>query len=86
MRRQEKVDVWKEEKSVGIGSYGNVRLHRCLTSKDEAQVQAVKAVSKKSLSFTGIDFLKELEAIAKFSQQKVCLYYPYLVPLLTSVC
>ncbi|KAJ5085852.1 hypothetical protein N7532_010623 [Penicillium argentinense] len=83
MRRQEKVDVWKEEKSIGNGSYGSVRLHRCLTSKDEVQVQAVKAISKKSLSFTGINFLKELEAIAKFSQQKVCFYYPFIVPLLT---
>lgn len=74
LRRREKRDVWEEEKSVGSGSYGNVLLYKCLTSEDQAELQAVKMVSKKSLSSGGVDLFKELEAIAKFSRQKV--WYP----------
>lgn len=72
IRRKEKKDVWEKQRSVGIGSYGNVWLHRCLTSEGQAELQAVKMITKKSLSSGGIDLFKELEAIAKFSQRKVC--------------
>ncbi|OQE44134.1 hypothetical protein PENCOP_c002G08812 [Penicillium coprophilum] len=70
VRRQERLDVWKKEKPVGSGSYGSVWLHRCLTSEDQGELQAVKMVNKTQLSSGGIDFCKELEAIAKFSQKK----------------
>ncbi|KAJ5599313.1 hypothetical protein N7450_000380 [Penicillium hetheringtonii] len=70
LRRRERRDVWEQKESVGSGSYGNVLLYKCLTSEDQAELQAVKMVSKKSLFSGGIDLFKELEAIAKFSRQK----------------
>ncbi|KAJ5607563.1 hypothetical protein N7537_004182 [Penicillium hordei] len=70
VRREEKKEVWKEEKPVGSGSYGSIWAHKCLTSEDQGELQAVKKISRKSLSSDGIDFFKELEAIAKFSQRK----------------
>jgi hypothetical protein len=73
VRRKEKLDVWKKEKPVGSGSYGNIWLHRCLTSEAQGELQAVKSIRKTSLSSGGIDFFKEIEAIAKFSQRKVCI-------------
>ncbi|KAJ5356301.1 hypothetical protein N7517_010910 [Penicillium concentricum] len=70
VRRQERLDVWKKEKAVGSGSYGSVWVHRCLTSENQGELQAVKMVNKSQLSSGGIDFCTELEAIAKFSQKK----------------
>ncbi|KAJ5952245.1 uncharacterized protein N7479_010658 [Penicillium vulpinum] len=70
VRRKERLDIWKKEKPVGSGSCGSVWLHRCLTSENQEELQAVKMVNKKHLSSGGIDFCKELEAIAKFSQKK----------------
>lgn len=78
MRRKERLDVWKKEKSVGCGSYGSVWLHRCLTSEDQAELQAVKILGKRLLSSVRIDFYKELETIAKFSQKKVHLFLPIM--------
>ncbi|KAJ5504905.1 kinase-like protein [Penicillium fimorum] len=71
VRRMERLDIWKNEKEVGSGSFGNVWLQRCLTSEDQSELQAVKMVRKRKLSSNGIDFFKELEAMAKFSQRKI---------------
>lgn len=70
-RRKPREDVWAKEKTIGQGSFGSVWLHRCLN--DQTQLQAVKMVSKQDLARgpSGIDYNKELEAIAKFSLPKV---------------
>ncbi|KAJ5669494.1 hypothetical protein N7462_010564 [Penicillium macrosclerotiorum] len=67
-RRRPRKDVWEEVKKLGKGAYGTVSLQRCLTS-DKAELQAVKKI-KKTILPKRIDYFKELEAIAKFSQKK----------------
>ncbi|KAJ5594729.1 uncharacterized protein N7459_000937 [Penicillium hispanicum] len=69
MRRKLQKDTWREERLLGSGSFGTVSLHKCLTSEGPAQLQAVKSINK-AIADEGIDYYKELEAIAKFSQTK----------------
>ncbi|OQD83593.1 hypothetical protein PENANT_c016G09617 [Penicillium antarcticum] len=68
-RRRQRKDTWQVEKLLGSGSSGTVSLHKCLTSEGQAELQAVRMINKALLS-KGIDYYKELEAIAKFSQKK----------------
>lgn len=79
-RRKETVHFWEAEEELGRGAYGSVWLHRCLTSEDQAEVQAVKKLKKRVLSSAGISFVKELETIAKFSQRKVGDIHLWLLP------
>ncbi|KAJ6013055.1 hypothetical protein N7522_003410 [Penicillium canescens] len=69
VRRRQRKDTWQFEKLLGSGSFGTVSLHKCLTSESQAELQAVKMIDKNVVS-KGIDYYKELEAIAKFSQRK----------------
>ncbi|KAJ5580275.1 uncharacterized protein N7459_006260 [Penicillium hispanicum] len=70
VRRKETEDVWKREKLLGKGSYGTVWLHRCLSSHDQTPpLQAVKVVTKALMAHDKINYHKELEIIAKFSQK-----------------
>lgn len=70
-RRQERRQAWKEQRLLGGGSFGDVYLHQCSSSANETQLQAVKTIDKARMAKEKIDFYKEIEAIAKFSQQKV---------------
>lgn len=70
--RRERKYVWIKGKLLGRGSYGNVYLHRCSTGNGGAtQFQAVKTIDKALMAAHRINYHKEVEAIAKFSQQKV---------------
>jgi hypothetical protein len=69
-RRKPRKDTWQAVRRLGAGSFGTVSLHKCLTSEGEAELQAVKTIEKSVIS-RGIDYYRELEAIAKFSQKKV---------------
>lgn len=71
VRRREKQEIWKKEKSIGADTSSNVHRHRCLTGETPGELQAVKKIPKDSEHSNGVDFSKELEAIAKFSQKKV---------------
>ncbi|KAJ5217800.1 uncharacterized protein N7469_011425 [Penicillium citrinum] len=62
--------VWKKEKLLGSGSFGDVYLHRCATVGGAAGLQAIKEIDKTRISSNKIDYYKEIEAIARFSQQK----------------
>lgn len=69
-RRRPRKDTWQTVKLLGRGLYGTVSLHRCLTSEGKAELQAVKTIEKAVIS-EGVNYYRELEAIAKFSQKKV---------------
>lgn len=71
VRRKERCDVWKTEQELGQGAFGNVWVHRCLTSKGQPEVQAVKTIDKRQMAANHIDYHRELEANAKFSLEKV---------------
>lgn len=72
VRRLRKEEKWKKEKHLGQGSFGSVWLEQCL-STGKAKYRAVKAVPKVSPFSQDVDYMRELEADAKFSQKKVLL-------------
>jgi hypothetical protein len=78
VRRQERRQAWKEDRFLGDGSFGDVYLHQCSSSENETQIQAVKTIDKARMAKQKIDIYKEIEAIAKFSQQKV---RPLIIPM-----
>jgi hypothetical protein len=65
-------EVWLRKSQVGRGAYGEVWLENCIRGNRGVDVRAVKQVSTKPLdSGKPIDYSRELEAIAKFSHNKV---------------
>jgi len=82
-RRQRIEQRWEAAGIIGRGSFGEVRLERCTSSglpHHVGQLRAVKIVRKAANDSLGNDpptYHRELEAIAKFSQKRVCsaIYY-----------
>jgi len=67
-RRREREEIWKKKRHLGIGIFGTVWLEECIS---EDKLRAVKEVSKSAPGSRSMDYNRELEAIARFSQQKV---------------
>ncbi|KAF7626482.1 hypothetical protein AFLA_013873 [Aspergillus flavus NRRL3357] len=65
-----KKEIWKKEKLLGEGTYGKVWLERCSSREGPARLRAVKMIIKPTNSAHRAYCDQELEAIAKFSQQK----------------
>ncbi|KAK3989414.1 Serine/threonine-protein kinase RAD53 [Cladorrhinum sp. PSN332] len=65
---------WRRIRKLGSGAFGSVWLEKCdrMVRKDAPSVRAVKEIKFNS----GIDFTRELEAIAKFSNNE---YLPSFV-------
>ncbi|KAJ5512127.1 Tetratricopeptide-like helical [Penicillium fimorum] len=65
-----KVEHWKRQKRVGKGAYGNVWLEECTQgARSGRKVRAVKQIDING-GLGAIDYNRELEAIAKFSQPR----------------
>jgi hypothetical protein len=78
-KRISRKEYWKLEQPVGQdgvlgrGSFGQVRLQRCIAgSTKQGTLRAVKEIRKQSDSTGSLDYNRELEAIAKFSADRVC--------------
>lgn len=71
-RCRERQHIWIKERLLGKGSYGDVYLYKCSTDGGRNELQAVKMIDKSLMARKRINYHKEVEAIAKFSQQKVC--------------
>ncbi|GAM44149.1 HET-s/LopB domain protein [Talaromyces pinophilus] len=71
VRRLRKEEVWRKVKYLGEGGFGSVWLEQCPTTGSQPKSRAVKAIPKVSTLSLTIDYKRELEAIAKFSQAKV---------------
>lgn len=71
VRRQRKEESWERVKHLGKGGGGSVWLEHCLSVGSKPKTRAVKAIPKESSLSQTIDYTRELEAIAKFSQAKV---------------
>jgi hypothetical protein len=67
-RRTREQERWEVTKELGRGSYGVVWLEKCTAGPSSGEVRAVKELMKGT---TSIKYGRELEAIAKFSQDKV---------------
>lgn len=64
-------EYWKRERCIGGGSYGRVWLERCLKGEKDYSIRAVKEIQKPKQSAKASDYNRELEAIAKFSHERV---------------
>lgn len=62
---------WERGRNLGAGSFGTVWLEKLVTENDEEKYRAVKGIRKGVQRSKAIDYSRELEAIAKFSHQKV---------------
>ena len=86
-----RAEYWKRERRIGRGGFSTVWLGKCVKGQGEADVRAVKQFPKPARAK---DYVRELEASAKFSHSRVCLrmrllrccYFIHLVcPLLRAV-
>ena len=75
-RRTRTEERWQRIRDLGRGASGQVWLHKCVSGPSSGQVRAVKEIWKETASSAPgiappINYYRELEAIAKFSQKKV---------------
>ncbi|KAI0148960.1 kinase-like domain-containing protein [Pestalotiopsis sp. NC0098] len=68
-RRVRREERWVRQKFVGQGAYGRVYLEQCETG-GSSRLRAVKEIKKSVTIGEEIDYVRELEAVAKFSHQK----------------
>ncbi|KAK3317702.1 calcium/calmodulin-dependent protein kinase type 1B, partial [Cercophora scortea] len=61
---------WEPTEELGRGSYGVVTLEKCTSGPASGQVRAVKRLEKGAGHHASLSYRRELEAIAKFSQEK----------------
>lgn len=61
---------WVRQALVGRGAYGTVYLEKC-ESGDITKLRAVKEIKKWVVPGEELDYMRELEAVAKFSHQNV---------------
>lgn len=71
-RRVRREERWVRRNFVGRGAYGSVYLEQCVTGTSK-KIRAVKEVKKSVVAGQELDYVRELEAVAKFSHQKVSL-------------
>jgi serine/threonine protein kinase len=72
--RQRKMRIeerWERGRNLGTGSFGTVWLEKLVTENGEKKYRALKEIRKGVQLPKAIDYRRELEAIAKFSHQKV---------------
>jgi serine/threonine protein kinase len=62
---------WERGRNLGTGSFGTVWLEKLVTENGEEKHRALKEIRKGVQLPKAIDYSRELEAIAKFSHQKV---------------
>jgi len=63
---------WKQNRRIGRGSYGTVWLQKCVTGEPDVKIRVVKEIFIPGRQLAKpLDYSRELEAIAKFSQPTV---------------
>lgn len=70
-RRIRNVELWKRERRLGSGTYGTVWLESCHSGRRQGQFRAVKEIRKAPIMVSSLDYSRELEAVIKFSHEKV---------------
>jgi calcium/calmodulin-dependent protein kinase I len=74
-RRVRQEERWVRERFLGQGAYGTVHLERCEGSVNDSKLRAVKEIRKCVIPGQDLNYIRELEAIAKFSHAKVSQAY-----------
>jgi hypothetical protein len=70
-RKVRKEERWVRGDNLGTGAFGTVWLEKLVTENGEEKYRAVKEIRKRVHWSKTIDYNRELEAIAKFSHQRV---------------
>lgn len=70
-RRTRLEQRWQPSGEAGRGSFGYVRLETCSSGPETGQVRAVKELWKSGSGLRALSWVRELEAVAKFSQERV---------------
>lgn len=70
VRRMRIEELWVRDMELGHGAYGIVHLERC-EQKTKTKLRAVKQIRKIIAPGHAFDYASELEAVMKFSHQKV---------------
>lgn len=64
-------ESWQRQKKIGCGAFGSVWLEKCTKGgRSDIGLRVIKQIDRDP-RFPRIDYSRELEAIAKFSHQKV---------------
>ena len=79
-RAAPRIEYWKQGKYLGKGSFGSVWLQECTENRQGAGVRAVKKIVIGKPATEDKYCVRELEAIAKFSHQRVYSTRSYLYP------
>jgi hypothetical protein len=67
-----RLEYWQRQCRIGGGAFGSVWLETCAKGQRDIQERAVKEIPIPSRQQSkSVDYNRELEAIAKFSQPKV---------------
>ncbi|SPO02533.1 uncharacterized protein DNG_05206 [Cephalotrichum gorgonifer] len=78
-RPARRVEYWRTERPLAEGGFGEVYLQQCIEGRRRVYLRAVKVLSKFKSRAKNINYITELEVIAKFSQKR---YSNYFVKLL----
>ena len=70
-RPRQRAEYWATERLLTEGGFGEVYLQRCIKGARRVEWRAVKVLSKRKSRAKRINYVTELEAIAKFSQKRV---------------
>jgi len=71
-RRTSRKEYWRLERHLGRGGFGHVQLEKCTAGESRDMMRAVKIINKSdSTRRKPMDLNRELEAIAKFSHNRV---------------
>jgi hypothetical protein len=71
VRQKRSKEYWERERRIGRGGFGQVHLQKCIGGKSEGRLRAVKILDKPSKPAVQKDLHAELEALAKFSRERV---------------
>ena len=71
-RRVRTEEQWLRDGFLGEGAFGTVYKERC-EQGGQIKLRAVKEIKKRISIGEEIDYTRELEAVAKFSHERVCL-------------
>src|ERR1700761_3495697 len=64
-------ETWKLEQQVGGGASGTIWREACVKGRSQGELREVKKVPLRGGSVKDVQYLRELEAIIKFSHRKV---------------
>ncbi|KAI1208018.1 uncharacterized protein F4807DRAFT_162160 [Annulohypoxylon truncatum] len=69
-RHVPKEERWVRDRFLGQGAYGTVHLERCEQRDGTAKLRAVKQIKKYNVAGKELEYMRELEAISKFSHNR----------------